>query len=361
MDFNNLGPIVALEPPTDLERQMMQMHDARMAMRAAEAKKPPTLPGRIDRDEVRARCGRAMQRNLPTDMHCINTSRQWAVIGGGPSINGEVHTIRRLKRAGVNIVTVNKSHDWALEHGIVPWAQILLDPKEWVADYVKRPRKDVRYFVSSQCHDSVFDRLKDYPVFLWHAGQDFEDGNREPDNFLREHYPAAKGYSWRVVPGPTTVGLRAMFLGHNMIPGADVFHMLGMDSSGDGQRMHGYDKPPPPDSRPGDELVLHNGRVFKFPTNTHMSRQFQDFRDLMDKLKGHYEAKRIRKSFRMKFYGSGLLPFYAAKLGLHAEPECNADPTRVGGFKVESNPLPNMEMFNIANDRNRADSQGTTA
>jgi hypothetical protein len=67
-----------------------------------------------------------------------------------------------------------------------------------------------------------------------------------------------------------------------------------------------------------------------------MARQFADFDGFMGDLDSHYAQGRLRRGFRMTFYGRGLLPFYAAMLGLHAEAACNADPVKVGGFvKVE--------------------------
>lgn len=310
----------------------------------------PPPAGRIGREELRLRVESAMRRNLPTDLHCINTAKEWAVIGGGPSINDEVDTIRKLKREGVAIVSVNKSHDWLLEHGIVPWAHVLLDPKDWVADYVKRPRKDVRYFVASQCHDSVFESLKDYPVFLWHAGQDFtEDGVEEPDNYLREHWPNA---TWRTVPGATTVGLRTPMLGHWMPNGPDVFHMFGMDSSRMNGALHAYDKTEAKDAGQGRQSLFWKGREFRFQTNSHMAQQFMDFDKFMDNLGDHYKHGRLRKSFRMKFYGYGLLPFFAAMLKIHAVPEFNDDPSRVGGWIARGESLGAMNLTPDLSDYN---------
>src|SRR5262245_13908733 len=88
--------------------------------------------GRIDRAEVRRRAGNAMARGLPTFQHCINEAKEWVIVGGGPSLNESWDIIRHLKSRGANIVSVNKSHDALLEHGIVPWGHVLLDPKEWV-------------------------------------------------------------------------------------------------------------------------------------------------------------------------------------------------------------------------------------
>ena len=340
MDFDTVTDPIDFNGPT-------------VTVRPFEAQKPKATPpatGRIDRAELRARLAKVMARNLKTTLHCINTHKEWAVIGGGSSINDEVSTIRRLKRQGVAIVSVNKSHDWLLEHGIVPWAHVLLDPKEWVADYVKRPRKDVRYFVASQCHENVFDALEGFPVFLWHAGQDFpEDNVAEPDNYLREHCPPSKGHTWQIVPGGTTVGMRTPMLGHHMIDGVDVFHMFGMDSSrGPEGKMHGYDKPEPPDAARGKQFLTHRGKRYWFDTNSHMARQFEDFDGFLKDLKGHFDAGRMRKSFKMKFYGSGLLPFYAAMLGLHASPECNRDPAKVGGYVLENNPMADIGLEKLA-------------
>ncbi|MBX7200325.1 MAG: DUF115 domain-containing protein [Rhodospirillaceae bacterium] len=313
---------------------------ARVYARAVREAALPAPVGRIGREELRARVNAAMARGLPTTLHCINTAKEWAVVGGGPSINDHVDTIRALKRRGVAIVSVNKTHDWLLGHGIVPWGHVLLDPKDWVAGYVTRPRKDVRYLVASQCHGDVFDALKDYPVFLWHAGQDFpEDGVNEPDAVLRDVWAGA---TWQIVPGGTTVGLRTPMLGHHMSGfdgrgGVDRFHMIGFDSCRSGGKLHGYEKPEAKDAASGLQKIVHKGKKYCFDTNSHMARQFVDFDAFMGELEDHYAAGKLRRGFQMKFYGRGLLPFYAAMLGLHAEGACNAAPERVGGFmRVEN-------------------------
>ncbi len=282
--------------------------------------------GRIDRDEVRRRAGAAMMRNLPTFQECPQTARTWAIIGGGPSIAGELAAIRALKRQGANVVSVNKSHDWLLEQGIVPWGHVLLDPKAWVAGYVQRPRMDVRYFVASQCHDETFEALKDYPVFLWHAGQDFDEGP-EPNGYLREKWPRRP---WFVVPGATTVGLRAVQLGHAM--GADRFHLFGLDSSRAGGCMHAYAKDEAPDALCGTLALKYRGRKYVFDTNAHMARQQMDFDKLIEDLPKTRAAGLLRKGFELTVHGAGLLPFFAAMIGLHADPTCNADAARVGGY-----------------------------
>jgi len=285
-----------------------------------------TMGGRLSREDVRARACSAMERKLPHFLQCENKAKEWAIIGGGPSINNCVQDILRLKKRGVNIVSVNKSHDWLLEKGIVPWGHFLLDPKDWVADYVKRPRKDVRYFVASQCHDSVFESLKAYPVFLWHAGQDFPQGD-EPTAVLRQYWPTRP---WHVVPGATTVGLRSIMPGHFM--GADKFHLFGFDSSRSAGKLHAYHKIEAKDAQSGPVLCKSRGYERKFDTNSHMARQYFDFDRIIEELPIHTASERLRPAFTMTVYGHGLLPFYAATIGLHANEDFNKDPMKVGGY-----------------------------
>lgn len=288
--------------------------------------------GRIDRAEVRGRAGEAMLRNLPPHIRCPNHAKEWVIVGGGPSINDNVAQIRALKRRGANVVSVNKSHDWLLGHGITPWGHVLLDPMDWVAQYVQRPRHHVNYFIASQCHKDTFEALKGYPIFLWHAGQDFEEG-AEPASYLKEYWPTQP---WYVVPGPTTVGLRALFLGNRLGPVRPTkFHLFGFDSSRTNGKMHAYPKTEAPDARSGRLMVTRRGQRYVFDTNTHMARQWADFDKLVAEIPDHLAANRLPKGFTITMYGSGLLPFYAAGIRWHADPACNDDPSKVGGYVAQ--------------------------
>jgi len=284
--------------------------------------------GRIDRKEVRIRACNAMARNLPDFKRVINDSKEWAIVGFGPSINDSIEDIRKLRDKGIPIVSVNKAHDWLLERGVVPWGHILLDPKEWVSEYVQKPRKDVRYFVASQCHDKTFDALDGYPIFLWHAGQDFPEGS-EPSTVLREKWPTKP---WHVVPGPTTVGLRAIYLGAQL--GAEKFHLFGLDSSRAAGKLHAGPKAEAPDAEPGSLKLKHKGVKYHFESNSHMTRQQFDFDNMLEKLPEQVKSGMLPKGIDITVHGYGLLPFFAAMHGLHAKPEFNADPARVGGYTM---------------------------
>lgn len=300
-----------------------------------------THGGRIAREEVIRRACNAMARGLPSVTQAGNDATEWAVIGSGPSLNDHWDVIRLLKRGGVRIVSVNKSHDALLEHGIVPWAHVLLDPKEWVADYVKRPRMDVKYFVASQCHDSVFEALSAYNVFLWHAGQDFPAG-QEPTTCLKTHWPSK---DWILFPGPTTVGLRVPVIGNGL--GAARFHLIGFDSSRAMGRLHAFDKVEATDATSGMFRVSNRGYSAAFDTNSHMLKQFYDFDDMIADIPNKIGRGALNIEHDLVVYGSGMLPFFAATIGLHADPECNKNPMKVGGYYEEQNmseTLPAFEM-----------------
>lgn len=297
--------------------------------------------GRIDKAETIRRAGNAMDRGIPCISRCLEGSNEWAIIGGGPSLNDHWDIIRTLKRAKVNIVSVNKSHDALLEHGIVPWAHIMLDPQERVSEYVKRPRKDVRYFIASQCHDSVFDAFTGYPIFLWHAGQDFPEG-QEPTTYLKTNWPNTE---WRLYPGATTVGLRAIPIGNSM--GVERFHLFGFDSSRDGSgKLHAYDKAEASGTKSGRFTVRSRYWTASFDTNNHMLRQYYDFDQMIDEIPGKIERGALNANHNLVVYGSGMLPFYAATLGLHADPACNNNPMKVGGYWRDPD-LPDMSAMEM--------------
>jgi hypothetical protein len=289
---------------------------------------------RLGPAELCARVGISMRRNWPMWHEEQGPSRDWVVVGGGPSVKRCWRAIARLQELGATVVTVNKSYDAALEHGIKPWAHVLLDPQERVAGYVTKPREDTLYFVASQCHWRTFKALPRKQIRMWHATQDYDiDGVSvaQPDRYLAEHWPK---HNARPIAGGTTVGHRAIMLGHLGL-GADRFHLFGFDSSrGLDGKFHGYDKQElsVEDAFRGRLMMPFDGTNYHFDTNSHMARQVKDFDTFIQRLPLDYEKGTIRKAFRFIFYGSGILPFWAATLGFHADQACNENPALVGGY-----------------------------
>lgn len=160
----------------------------------------------------------------------------FCVVGGGPTLQDEVSALRKLAERGAILVAVNKSHDWLLKRGLPCHYAVLLDPKEWVADYIsldlaraKSTRKkagklwvEPTYLIASQCHQKTVDKFLPLDnAYMWHAAAGL--GEKE---LMHTEYA---GKDWVLVPGASVVGLRAVFIAHGL--GASNIHLFGIDGS----------------------------------------------------------------------------------------------------------------------------------
>lgn len=81
------------------------------------------------------------------------------VCSAGPSLS--YADIKPWADKGVKIVTVKHAIDRLKAWGIKPWACVLLDPRPHVEGFIKKPDKDVIYFVASMVDPSVVKTLLD--------------------------------------------------------------------------------------------------------------------------------------------------------------------------------------------------------
>lgn len=286
------------------------------------------IGGRLLYWEYAERVRKSMKWNVLSVSSLRNAyHRKAAVIcGGGPSIRQCLPQIRELQRQGGYVITVNKTHDYFLnlDEPIIPFAHVVLDPMPWVADYVKKPNPGTKYLISSQCDPSVMRRLRlaGAECYLWHAGANFYNVAM-PTPILEEEF---SNKPWGVVYGATTVGLRAVPLGYDL--GFRPFHLFGFDSSmtmiGGKFNLHAYDKPRPKDSTEGTVTLKTKMGEYHFYTNNHMGRQAIDFEDLCEQA-GEHVRKGFWEPIDIRVYGDGLLPSYAASIGLHGDPEKNLE------------------------------------
>lgn len=155
----------------------------------------------------------ALMRGLPEIEWNFPHDAIAVMVASGPSVLGQLDSIRKERERGRPIVAIKGAHDLLVENGIVPDYAVAIDPQEdrWTCFMHKRP--SVRYMIPSQCHPAMFDYLHDMQVFLWHPyikkGQ-----NYPPDRIL--------------VAGGTTTGLRAITLFYIM--GFRQFELYGYDS-----------------------------------------------------------------------------------------------------------------------------------
>ena len=191
---------------------------------------------------------------------------------GGPTLKETFPDLLEKRKSGIPVITVNGSYKYCIDNGLKPSAMVLLDSREFNNRFVHPISKDMKYFISSQCHPSVFDMLKDNQVWIWHcAGDDSVD-------LLEEQY----GGDFFPVMGGATIGLRAVHLFRML--GFHKFEIYGFDSCIIGHH-HAYDQ----EENDGEEVidVVVAGKDFRC-TAAHY-HQAKEFVDMTSKTGEHYD------------------------------------------------------------------------
>lgn len=114
----------------------------------------------------------SMGLGLPCLPACAAHGEKAVLFGGGPSIVNYLNEVRVLNQTrGYRLLCVKTSHDLLQSQDITPWACLLLDPRQHVKDWISEPMPGCKYFVSSTCHPTTFDRLlsRGAEIWLYHA------------------------------------------------------------------------------------------------------------------------------------------------------------------------------------------------
>lgn len=193
------------------------------------------------------------------------------LVGGGPSLRSRLEAIRYRQGIGQKIFALNAACRFLNQNGITPDYQVLLDPQEFLTDYIGIAQE---YLVASQCHPSVLTALPD-PI-LWHLAV---DGAEEQ---IPEH-----DESFNLVGGGITVGLSSLCLAYSM--GFRTIHCYGYDSSYEDKNSHAFPAPEITADRiahmpiSGERVSVTIGGK-KFITTLCLTRQAQKFPSLCDDL-----------------------------------------------------------------------------
>ena len=235
-----------------------------------------------DKDKVRDNIKKNMQRGRP-QVQPYET--QWDKVVclalGGPTLKKTFPNLLEKKNDGVPVITVNGSYKYCIDNGLEPSAMVMLDSREFNNRFIKPLRKDCKYFISSQCHPSVFDMLEDCQVWIWHVAGD------ENYDLLQEQY----GEEYFPVMGGATIALRAVHLFRML--GFHKFEMFGFDSCIIGEH-HAYEQPENDDEGVIDVTV--SGKEFRC-TAAHY-HQAKEFVDMISKTGEHYD---------LAVHGNGLI------------------------------------------------------
>ena len=184
-----------------------------------------------------------IKRDLPQVMPYETQDKVIALAVGGPTLAETFSDLLYKKKDGMPVVSVNGSHRYCMTNGLVPSAMVMLDSREFNNRFVTPLVKECKYFISSQCHPSVFDRLEDHKVWIWHCA-----GETDNEDLLKEQY----GDNYFPVMGGSTVTLRAIHLFRML--GFSKFEIYGFDSCIIGQH-HAYEQKENDDEQVIDVVV----------------------------------------------------------------------------------------------------------
>lgn len=171
--------------------------------------------------ERKANITAALSRGLPDVTALIKkeTGHPAVVIGGGPSVDGYIRTIRNLKVSGAKIVAIERMYRWCMRHDLKPDYVVTMDASEDVTEAFEYLGHGSTHLVAVQCQPCVFDRLKEQWVYLYNTPQKGME--------LADLWDANDYEQITVVNGGGSVTICAMSMA--MLLGMRDIHLFGFD------------------------------------------------------------------------------------------------------------------------------------
>lgn len=207
-----------------------------------------------------------------------------SVVGAGPSLSWTYTDL-----VG-DVIACNSAHDFLIGKGVIPKYAMVWDAHP-VMERILTPHKDVTYLIASRCHPSVFEKLKDYKVLVWHAlgGDGIEqyliDRNRlEP-----------------MVAGGSASAMRGVYLA-GALGYTKEMHLFGIDSCYSEGKTH-----------VNESIVAQNKIQLRvcgkwFTVAPWMAMQAGDAKVIFPDLQ--------KMGVRLVVHGRGLLPYCSTFLGV---------------------------------------------
>ena len=226
-----------------------------------------------DPEKIRENIRSNIKREIPQVEPHETQDKVIALAVGGPTLKEGFSDLRYKRDNGMPVVSVNGTHKYCMDNGLPPSAMVMLDSREFNNRFVNPLVKDCKYFISSQCHPSVFDSLKDYKTWIWHCA-----GDEDNEDLLKEQY----GNNYFPVMGGSTVTLRAIHLLRML--GFSKFEVYGFDSCIIGQH-HAYDQKENDDEQVMDVVVADK----EFKCTAAHYHQAKEFVQMIKKTGEYYD------------------------------------------------------------------------
>lgn len=148
----------------------------------------------------------------PLNGHMDKYKGDLSICGAAPSLR---QSYRELKG---DVMACNSAIGFLLGVGVVPRWAMIWDASPLCENFAV-PHPDVTYLIGARCHESVFKRLKDCKVIVWHAG-----GDHNIATYMEEHAIVEP-----MVNGGSAAVTRGLYLAFAL--GYRKFHVHGADSS----------------------------------------------------------------------------------------------------------------------------------
>ena len=222
---------------------------------------------------------------VPIPYSAVSNGKPVSIVGAGYSLSWSYKDI-----VG-DIIACNSAHDFLISKGVIPKYAMIWDANPIMKNILKAPHKDVTYLIASRCHPSVFEMLKDYKVFVWHAmGSD-------P---VEEHLIRLNRQEPMIAGGSSSV-MRALYVAAALGYTTEM-HLFGVCDDNDGKKTHVI-----------GSLIEQKFMRLRvcgkwFNTTSWIAMQAGDAKVLLPHLKN--------MGIRIVVHGKGFLPYLATFLGI---------------------------------------------
>lgn len=230
-----------------------------------------------------------LKRGLPMLTEAQPHDGTLCIVGGGPSLNRTLVTLRARQALGDEIWALNGASEHLTLCGITHTGHVIADAREDNIAFLYNSPKAARKYLAATSHPSLFDWVRDDPVTLWTPDMDGMAAALEELGITNK----------LMVGGGPTVMLKALCIGYAR--GWRRFELFGVDSSFDGDEGHAYAQPLNDSDKDNRIDVWCDGR--KFSCAPWMYRQAQAFQA---------QAKVMADlGCQINVYGDGLIPWLA--------------------------------------------------
>jgi len=186
-----------------------------------ELRKMPPFSGvcKFTKEELYGNMRDVFARKLP-DLSEITQTQHGGVciVAGGPSIDGEVDTLRELQKQGMQVISILRMYPWCVQHGIKPDYVVSLDCTDDQVNGFSEKAPGVTYLFASVTNPSFLDQVVGEKIYIFDSRDD-----RKIQDLRRD-----AGYTrCSVVNGGGSVAICSISLAFNL--GFRELHIFGLD------------------------------------------------------------------------------------------------------------------------------------